>query len=159
MHHMPNQSPVDREVLSHDLVGQIDMVAFLGVLRGATQIISDTEKVLRDNDSELTAREWDVLAFVSTDGPLRPSQLLRRTALTNSPQTLSSLLDRMEAKGVLTRKKTSNDARGVLVTITDKGSHTIDELFPLLARKVIAPFTSHFTDDEVKAIAEHLARL
>ena len=118
---MPSQSPVDRGILSHDLVDQIDMVAFFSVLRGATQIISDTEKVLRDNDSELTAREWDVLAFVSTDGPLRPSQLLRRTALTNSPQTLSSLLDRMETKGVLTRKKTSDDARGVMVTITDKG--------------------------------------
>jgi DNA-binding MarR family transcriptional regulator len=156
---MSNQSPVDRGILSHDLIDQIDAVAFLSVLRGATQIISDTEKVLRDNDSELTAREWDVLAFVSTDGPLRPSQLLRRTALTNSPQTLSSLLDRMEAKGVLTRKKTSDDARGVMVTITDKGSHTITELFPLLARKVIAPFTAQFTDNEVKTIAELLSRL
>jgi DNA-binding MarR family transcriptional regulator len=159
MHLMPRQPPADRGILSHDLVDQIDMVAFFGVLRGATQIISDTEKVLRDNDSELTAREWDVLAFVATDGPLRPSQLLRRTALTNSPQTLSSLLDRMEAKGVLTRNKTSDDARGVMVTITDKGSDAVDELFPLLARKVIAPFTSHFTDDEIRTIAELLTRL
>ena len=114
---------------------------------------------MRNNESELTAREWDVLSFVFTDGPLRPSQLLRRTALTLSPQTLSSLLDRMEAKGVLTRSKTSGDSRGVIVTITDKGSHVVNELFPLLARKVIAPFTSHFTEDETKTIAELLSRL
>jgi DNA-binding MarR family transcriptional regulator len=156
---MPNQPPIDTEVLSHDLLDQIDLVAFLNLLRGATDIISDTEKVLRDNDSELTAKEWDVLAFVATDGPLRPSELLRRTALTHSPQTLSSLLDRMEAKEVLTRRPHPDDARGVMVTITDKGSHTTDELFPLLARKVIAPFTSNFTDNEVKTIAELLSRL
>jgi DNA-binding MarR family transcriptional regulator len=156
---MPNQPSIDTETLSHDLLNQTDLVAFLNLLRGATGIISNTENVLRNNDSELTAKEWDVLAFVSTDGPLRPSELLRLTALTHSPQTLSSLLDRMEAKGVLTRHPHPDDARGVLVTITDKGSHTIDELFPLLARKVIAPFTSHFTDDEVKTIAELLRRL
>ena len=156
---MPYKPPIDIEALSHDLLDQIDSVAFLNLLRGATGIIGDTEKVLRDNDSELTAKEWDVLVFVSTDGPLRPSELLRRTALTSSPQTLSSLLDRMEVKGFLARRPHSDDARGVLVTITDKGSHTVDELFPLLVRKVIAPFTSHFTDDEVKTIAELLSRL
>ena len=156
---MPNQPPLNTEALSHNLLNQIDLVAFLNLLRGATGIIGDTEKVLRDNDSELTAKEWDVLAFVSTDGPLRPSELLRRTALTHSPQTLSSLLDRMEANGFLTRSPLPGDARGVLITITDEGSHTVDELFPLLARKVIAPFTSHFTDDEVKTIAELLGRL
>lgn len=156
---MPKQLPINTETLSHNLLDQIDLVAFLNVIRGATQIISDTEKVLRDNDSELTAKEWDVLAFVSTDGPLRPSQLLRRTALTNSPQTLSSLLNRMEANGFLTRSPHPNDARGVLLTITDKGSQTIEDLFPLLARKVITPFTSRFTDDEVKTIAELLSRL
>ena len=115
---MPNQPPIDTEALSPDLLNQIDLVAFLNLLRGATGIIGDTEKVLRNNDSGLTAKEWDVLAFVSTDGPLRPSELLRRTALTHSPQTLSSLLDRMEAKGVLTRHPHPDDARGVLVTIT-----------------------------------------
>ena len=156
---MPNQPPLNTEALSHNLLNQIDLVAFLNLLRGATGIIGDTEKVLRDNDSELTAKEWDVLAFVSTDGLLRPSELLRRTALTHSPQTLSSLLDRMEANGFLTRSPLPGDARGVLITITDKGSHTVDELFPLLTRKVIAPFTSHFTDDEVKTIAELLSRL
>ena len=156
---MPNQSPINTESLSHDLLNQIDLVAFLNLLRGATGIIGDTEKVLRNNDSGLTAKEWDVLAFVSTDGPLRPSELLRRTALTHSPQTLSSLLDRMEAKGVLTRSPHPDDARGVLITITDKGSRSVEDLFPLLARTVIAPFTSHFTDDEVKTIAELLSRL
>jgi DNA-binding MarR family transcriptional regulator len=156
---VPKQPPIDTEALSHDLLDQIDLVAFLNLLRAATGIISGTEKVLRDNDSELTAKEWDVVAFVSTDGPLRPSELLRRTALTNSPQTLSSILDRMEAKEVLTRSPHPDDARGVLITITEKGSHTIDELFPLLARMVIAPFTSQFTDNEVKTIAELLSRL
>ena len=156
---MPKQPIVNTETLSHDLLDQIDLVAFLNLLRGATGIIGDTEKVLRDNGSELTAKEWDVLAFASTDGPLRPSELLRRTALTHSPQTLSSLLDRMEAKGVLTRHPHPDDARGVLITITDKGSRSVEELFPLLARTVIAPFTSHFTDDEVKTIAELLSRL
>jgi len=65
----------------------------------------------------------------------------------------------MEANGFLTRSPHPDDARGVLVTITDKGSHAVDELFPFLARTVIAPFTSHFTNDEVKTIAELLGRL
>jgi DNA-binding MarR family transcriptional regulator len=156
---MPDQRSVDPETLRRSLLDQIDTVAFLNVLRVATRIISDTAKVLRHNDAELTPREWDVLAFVSTAGPIRPNQLLRHATLTNSPQTLSSLLVRMEAKGVLARSPHPDDARGVLITITDKGFRTVDELFPLLARKAIAPFTSHFADDEVKTIATLLGRV
>jgi len=151
--------PDQQDSLSDERLGQVEMAAFLSVMRAATRSISDGEKVLRDNESGLSLKEWDVLVFVFVAGSARPSQLLRRTALTRSPQTLSSLIDRLETKGLVARARHTTDGRGVLVSITDRGRRTVDTLFPLIARRAVAPFSAHFTDAEMTTITSLLGRL
>jgi DNA-binding MarR family transcriptional regulator len=156
---MDDKRFVDPEFLTADLLSQIDLQAFLSVLSAATRIIGATERILRDSDIPLTAKEWDALAFVATNSPIRPSDLLRRVTLTTNPQTLSSVLDRLEERGLVARSPHRTDARGIEISITDQGTRTIHELFPLLSRHVVSSFSGHFTDDEIKTIAELLSRL
>jgi DNA-binding MarR family transcriptional regulator len=150
---------IDPEVLTEELLDSAELKAFLSVLTAASTITTDAEQVFRDAEVDLIPREWDLLVAASTFGPMRPSELLRRVWMTKSPQTLSSMLDRLETRGYVTRNPHPEDSRGVIVSITPEGERTVTALFPLIARRVIAPFSVHFTDDEAEAITEMLGRL
>jgi len=129
---------------------------FLLALKSATDIISNTGRTLRHVGSQRTTREWDVLAFVSAYGPIRPSELLRHVVLTGNPQTLSSILDRLQQREFVSRKTDHSDARSVLVTITDDGSNAVRSVFPTLLQKVIEPFNLHYTEEELTNMRELL---
>ena len=126
------------------------------MLKAATKIVIETEDTLRDLGSDVTAKEWDALAFVAVQRSIRPSELLRNTALTKRPQTLSSVIDRLEKRGLVVREQHPSDSRGVLVTITDEGAKVAEEVFPFLARNVIAPFASRFSEGQLGTITELL---
>jgi DNA-binding MarR family transcriptional regulator len=156
---MTRQRQPGPEELSAARLDQIDHTAFFNVLKTAVRIIADTEQILRDSGSGLNAKEWDALAMVVAYGPLRPSELLRTAALTQGPQTLSSLLDRLEQRDLIQRSPHPTKPHGVLVSATDQGSQTAESLYALLARKVVLPFNSQYTDDQLKTIAVLLGEL
>ena len=149
----------DNEVLTAQLLDEVNALAFLSVLKAATELTATTERVLRSNGLELSAKEWDILALVAPLGPLRPGELLSRASLTRSAQTLTSVLDRLEERGLIARAPHPEDSRGVLVSITETGNQTVAETFPHLARELLAPFNAHFTEDELKTLALLLGRL
>jgi MarR family 2-MHQ and catechol resistance regulon transcriptional repressor len=151
-------STVKNTQLTDDLLEERAAV-FLLVLNSATGLIGTTERTLREMGSPLTAREWDVLAFVSAYGPIRPSELLRHAVLTGNPQTLSSILDRLQQRQFVSRDTDESDARSVLISITEHGSKAVHDLFPTLALKVIEPFNLHYTAEELSAMRELLERL
>ena len=128
--------------------------AFLGTLDSATTIIGATDQILRDADAGVTSREFDALVFITAFGPIRPSELLRKVVLTHSAQTLSSAIDRLEARGLAVRQRDPNDPRAVLLTATDSGTELIDRIFPHVYRRAIAPFTSRYSESELTTIAE-----
>jgi DNA-binding MarR family transcriptional regulator len=129
------------------------------LLKSATKIIAGAVRTLRALDSPMNAREWDVLAFVSAYGPIRPSELLRRVVLTGNPQTLSSILDRLQQREFVSRDTDESEARSVLISITEHGSNAVHDLFPTLALKVIEPFNLHYTEEELSELRELLERL
>ena len=100
-----------------------------------------------------------MLAFVSAYGPIRPSKLLRHVVLTGNPQTLSSILDRLQQREFVSRKTDHLDARTVLVSITEDGSNAVRIFFPTLIRNVIEPFNLHYTEEELSRMRELLERL
>jgi DNA-binding MarR family transcriptional regulator len=136
-----------------------DNAAFFMVLRAATEIVTTGERVLRNADAALTIKEFDVLAFVGTLGPIRPRDLLKRSALVGSPQTLSSVLDRLERRDLVSRQPGEDDVRSVHVSITDEGLEQLHSFFPMLAKKLIEPFNLHYTKDERSELRELLGRL
>ena len=144
------------EVLDRALFDDPAVRAFLGVLRTASTAVQDAEDELRKVGYTMSAKEWDVLAAIAAFGPIRPSEILRRVSLTRRPQTLSSVLDRLERQGYVTRERHPEDTRGILVSITEAGISMVDRVFPYLARHVIAPFASRFTEAEIKALGDTL---
>ena len=122
--------------------------ALLGVLQAAMNSISATESTLRDKGFELRAPEWDLMAFLEDFGPMRPSELLRLCILTTNAATLSTIVSRLEKRGLVLRVPDQTDTRSVIIDITPEGRQLVEEIWPILSVKVVAPFNAHFTEIE-----------
>jgi DNA-binding MarR family transcriptional regulator len=80
---------------------------------------------------DLTAADFTVIAALRRAGDpftLPQSVLMNRLGLTSG--TVSVRLGRLERKGVVTRVPSSDDGRGVLVTLTARGVELFDRVAP-----------------------------
>ena len=67
----------------------------------------------------LTGPQLVCLRVIAHEGPLSPSQLAREVAL--SQATVTGIIDRLSARELVTRERTSTDRRVVTVRITTDG--------------------------------------
>jgi DNA-binding MarR family transcriptional regulator len=80
----------------------------------------------------LTAAEQNVLAVLA-DGRTRPAGELARDTGTR-PTTLTSVLDRLERRGYITRGSLAGDRRSVLIELTEPGTQTAAMIRQTLTR-------------------------
>ena len=82
---------------------------------------------------ELTAQQYNLLRLLAADRPeaVPASRLLAR--LVSKAPDITRMLDRLEARGLLTRTRCGEDRRAVLVRLTDAGLALLDELAAPLA--------------------------
>lgn len=80
--------------------------------------------------SGLESWEFDVLAALRRAGPgqrLSPGQLLKETMVTSG--TMTNRIDRLSARGLVTRDPHPGDRRAVVVALTDDGREAVDQAF------------------------------
>ena len=150
----PAQHGLDSERLARP-----DIRALLAVLSAASQLEHRGQSDLRRMGSPLKIHEFDVLVAVSVYGPLRPSELTRKASLAPTPTTVSSILTRLEKRGLVRRAPHPDVGGAVIVEATDDGLDMLESLFPEVERKVISWFAGHFSDDELLDLAETLERI
>lgn len=68
---------------------------------------------------ELVATEGHLLSYLRPYGPARVSELVRVFGVKHS--TMTSMLDRLVARGFVERKMNPDDARSFLIALTRKG--------------------------------------
>jgi DNA-binding MarR family transcriptional regulator len=145
-------------VLSEERFESYDLRALLSVLRAATRIEADGDAELRREGVDFRLAEFDILAFVYVAGSIRPSEVIQQGSLSISPPTVHNIIKRLEKRGLVERTPHPDDSRGVLVSITDAGRAAIQVTFPIVERKVINRFASHFSAEELLTIAGLLER-
>jgi DNA-binding MarR family transcriptional regulator len=101
-------------------------------------------------------REWIVLSALST-GP-RQTQLALAHSLGVDKTTMTSLLDRMEARGLITRSTDTHDRRARIPELTEHGRRVQAEVTGARDR-VEQALLSAFTAQEQHLLRELLARL
>jgi DNA-binding MarR family transcriptional regulator len=95
---------------------------------------------------EVSLREYDVLFMLMTaGGAMRLRELTQQVLLVQS--SVSRLVERMEARGLVTRSVPADDARGTLVTITAEGRRVQHEVGALHVQ-AIGRFVGEALDDE-----------
>ncbi len=89
---------------------------------------------------ELTPRQFAVLWTVSQNEGLSQTDLVERTGIDRS--TLADIIRRMLKKGLLSRRRTKEDARAYAVKLTEEGWRMLRQAEPM-ARRV---------DDKILAV-------
>ena len=81
-------------------------------------------------ESKLTPSQLILLQVVLRAGKATPGALAKQVSL--SQATVTALIDRLEARGLLCRRKDSQDKRRVLVELTPSGQAALSSAPPIL---------------------------
>jgi DNA-binding MarR family transcriptional regulator len=111
----------DRSAASPDRATAIDLVATTLLGRAARL----TRLLMRSGAHELSRTEAGVLSTL-TGGPRRITELAQTEAL--AQPTVTQLVDKLEGRGLVSRSRSGDDGRVVLVEITAAGSERLEEL-------------------------------
>lgn len=103
--------------------------------------------------------EFDVLAALRRAGEpyrLSPGQLLRETHVTSG--TMTNRVDRLVARGAVTRDPDPSDGRGVLVALTEDGLSLVDAALASLV-EVEEDLLDGWGESDRDRFADYLRRL
>ena len=102
---------------------------------------------------KITSPQLLCLQTLDSDGPLINSALAKLVHL--SPSTVVGILDRLGAKGLIERERSTTDRRVVLIHITDAG-RTLVATVPSLLQNRLAEGLSELPENELITIAQSL---
>jgi len=105
----------------------------------------------------LTGPQFDVLAELGGTEGLTCAELGKATLITKG--TLTGVLDRLEAKGLLERQTVEGDRRAIHIQLTTAGEELFQKVFPVHAEFMRPFIQQEFSPKEVGAFRTQLFRL
>jgi len=117
----------------------------------STQSFDDeVGRILDLNPVDLRCLDW------LTEGPMTATRLAEATGLSAGATT--SMIDRLERKGFVRRRRHDGDRRQVLVELTEDGTARVMALYgPLVAEG--APLLAGFSTDELRSMRDQLVAM
>jgi DNA-binding MarR family transcriptional regulator len=106
-------------------------------------------------DLDLTAQQAALLMHANA-ADASPTQLMTRLGTDTAGMT--KLIDRLEGKGLLARRRSPTDRRSVLIEVTDAGKHLAPQV-PIIFGKLTRQLFNGFTTDELTALSAMLQRM
>jgi MarR family 2-MHQ and catechol resistance regulon transcriptional repressor len=137
-------SPVEIEALS----------AFINLMRASDSVATVLQKDFDEN--ELTTSQFGVLEALFHLGPLFQGELAQK--LLRCTGSITSVVEGLEKKGMVERRRESHDKRFVRVSLTPKGKKAIEQVFPKHAGSVVQVFGG-LTGEEQKELRRLCAKL
>jgi len=130
--------------------------AWVQLIRAHRSALCSVERALRA--AELPPLEWyDVLLELERGGPLRPRDLQDRLLL--AQYNLSRLLDRMEADGLISRERCSEDARCQWVRATVSGKALRQRMWPVYSGAIQDALGAKLSPAQAEKLSELLGRI
>jgi DNA-binding MarR family transcriptional regulator len=117
--------------------------------------VLDTE--LKDTVG-IPQRWYDVLVHLEESPDGVPMTELADQIL-YSKSGFTRVIDRMEEAGLVSRVRPPNDRRSILVTITDQGTHTMQDARRHHRDGIERHFARHLTDTDTKALTRALEKI
>ncbi len=105
---------------------------------------------------KITGPQLVCLLSVAEDEPVTPSAIARHVHL--SPSTVIGILDRLDAKGLVSRERDLTDRRLVQVSLTEEGNALVASA-PSPLQDTLALAMNELPEAECSAIAESLDRI
>jgi len=105
----------------------------------------------------VTPAQFDVLAELGSTLGMTCAELSEATLITKG--TLTGVVDRLEAKGLLTRKGVDSDRRAIHVQLTSKGETLFRKIFPAHGEFLRPYLKDVFTTREIEDLQAQLCVL
>lgn len=105
----------------------------------------------------LTLSQFDVIVTLGDTDGITCKQISDQTLVTKG--TLTGVLDRLEAKGLVERLPSQEDRRVTIIRLTPKGQKKFEETFPAHIRYLKPFFERALTPAEMKTLRALLLRL
>ena len=104
----------------------------------------------------LTAMQWRPLVIIKYVGLNTAADIARRESTDTGSMTRA--IDRLEAKGFLTRERCEEDRRVQRLHLTDKGNEVCEKILPAVA-STLNNHLNGFSQDETQLLISLLKRL
>lgn len=137
---------------------EVEIRAWARLVRASQDVIGAIEDDLKTAD--FPSLHWyDVLLELdgAKDGALRPSELAERTLFER--YSITRLVDRMEKQGLVERIPCPEDARGAIVSVTEKGRTMRRDMWPVYSAAIKTRFADRLDAGDAEALARLLAKL
>ena len=105
----------------------------------------------------LSLTDFKILESVLHAGPITPSRLSDEIGLTRG--SVTSAVDRLAARGLVTREPNVADARSNLVKLTEAGTTVIEDAWELHSKEVERLMKDTITPEERKILLKLMGRL
>lgn len=135
-----------------------DQAVFLPVLRELARCYQAFESFSANHVrlSGLTPSQFDVVATLGNTPGMTFRELGEKTLITKG--TLTGVVDRLEAKGLVLREGMPSDGRCMLVRLTPQGERVFADAFPAQLA-VIGQAMAAYTQEELDDLQAALKRL
>jgi DNA-binding MarR family transcriptional regulator len=127
------------------------------VVRAWSHLLGAQALAVRAIQKRLTAAGQPLLAWYDVlleleraGGELRVGELGERLVI--EPHNVTRLLDRLEAKGLLKRRRAADDQRGVCVVLTRKGTTLRKEMWPHYREAIRQAFGAALSPTEAETL-------
>jgi DNA-binding MarR family transcriptional regulator len=104
----------------------------------------------------ITAAQLNCLLALHENGPLPPSQIAKHMMVNSS--TVTGVIDRLEQKGLVVRKRNSSDRRIINVELTPDGQNMAQSAPPPIQQRVVDGLQK-LSSEELDQIVHSLAKL
>lgn len=157
-HSLPGEvTALFSRLTDQSLPGRRGEQAWRALLHAQATLIRQLDTDLRE-DTGLHLGDFDVLAqLAEAGGELRMTDLAARTLISRSGLTrrVAKLVD----QGLVRRANTTQDGRGVIVTLTDAGLARVTETVPVHLRGVSKLFIARLDDQELTVLETALKKV
>jgi MarR family 2-MHQ and catechol resistance regulon transcriptional repressor len=127
---------------------------YIKLLRAADTVTSRLHRHLAGR--HLTVSQFAVLEVLFHKGPLCQKEIGEKILKTSGNMTL--VIDNLEKRGLVTRKKDADDRRFITVHLTGEGRRLISSIFPVHA-DIAEQIFSVLDDDELNRLGALLKKL
>src|SRR5437868_9575525 len=117
--------------------GEVEALsAFINLMRAGDSVASVLQADMAQN--ELTPSQFGVLEVLLHGGPRFQGELAKK--LLRCTGSITSVVDGLEQRGMVERRRDPEDKRFVRVSLTPKGKRAIEEVFPRHVQAVVHLF-------------------
>jgi len=111
---------------------------------------------LREHQIEINPGQGRILYALWREDRIPINELAKRTLLSKS--TLTSMLDRLEDAGLLSRVPTKTDRRKTLINLTDKVK-ALEDTYARVSEEMTELFYRDFRGEEIDQFEKYLGRI